>query len=152
MGAGLLVNSFWGEGWDKTASCIYSVRLVLDHAEKTSYQPVLDNPCIWELWCPGLGIIWMTTLVTNNKKQPIDSFIDSCFVLEFFFPFSKVHLCVSFFTHSIHFCITLVHTRKRVAIQFLKDIRESVTQIMKNPKAKTTGMVGTCGVFSSVEV
>ncbi|MGA3678448.1 hypothetical protein, partial [Lysinibacillus agricola] len=26
------------------------------------------------------------------------------------------------------------------AIQFLKDIRESVTQIMKNPKAKTTGM------------
>ncbi|KAJ8795008.1 hypothetical protein J1605_018595 [Eschrichtius robustus] len=44
------------------------------------------------------------------------------------------------FPPSIHFCITLVHTRKRVAIQFLKDIRESVTQIMKNPKAKTTGM------------
>lgn len=44
------------------------------------------------------------------------------------------------FPSSIHFCITLVHTRKRVAIQFLKDIRESVTQIMKNPKAKTTGM------------
>ncbi|XP_005325998.2 sphingosine-1-phosphate lyase 1 [Ictidomys tridecemlineatus] len=44
------------------------------------------------------------------------------------------------FPPSIHFCITLVHTRKRVAIQFLKDVRESVTQIMKNPKAKTTGM------------
>uniref|UniRef100_A0A8I3WL22 Sphingosine-1-phosphate lyase 1 n=1 Tax=Callithrix jacchus TaxID=9483 RepID=A0A8I3WL22_CALJA len=44
------------------------------------------------------------------------------------------------FPPSIHFCITLVHARKRVAIQFLKDIRESVTQIMKNPKAKTTGM------------
>lgn len=44
------------------------------------------------------------------------------------------------FPSSIHFCVTLVHTRKRVAIQFLKDIRESVTQIMKNPKAKTTGM------------
>lgn len=44
------------------------------------------------------------------------------------------------FPKSIHFCITLVHTRKRVAIQFLKDIRESVTQIMKNPQAKTTGM------------
>ncbi|XP_062959070.1 sphingosine-1-phosphate lyase 1 isoform X2 [Cynocephalus volans] len=43
------------------------------------------------------------------------------------------------FPPSVHFCITLVHTRKRVAIQFLKDIRESVTQIMKNPKAKTTG-------------
>ncbi|EPY83739.1 sphingosine-1-phosphate lyase 1 [Camelus ferus] len=44
------------------------------------------------------------------------------------------------FPPSIHFCVTLVHTRKRVAIQFLKDIRESITQIMKNPKAKTTGM------------
>ncbi|XP_023593489.1 sphingosine-1-phosphate lyase 1 isoform X6 [Trichechus manatus latirostris] len=44
------------------------------------------------------------------------------------------------FPPSIHFCITLLHTRNRVAIQFLKDIRESVTQIMKNPKAKTTGM------------
>lgn len=44
------------------------------------------------------------------------------------------------FPPSIHFCITLVHTRKRVAIQFLKDVRESITQIMKNPKAKTTGM------------
>ncbi|XP_031995187.1 sphingosine-1-phosphate lyase 1 isoform X2 [Hylobates moloch] len=44
------------------------------------------------------------------------------------------------FPPSIHFCITLLHARKRVAIQFLKDIRESVTQIMKNPKAKTTGM------------
>ncbi|XP_033698360.1 sphingosine-1-phosphate lyase 1 isoform X2 [Tursiops truncatus] len=44
------------------------------------------------------------------------------------------------FPPSIHFCITLVHTRKQVATQFLKDIRESVTQIMKNPKAKTTGM------------
>lgn len=32
-----------------------------------------------------------------------------------------------------------------MAIQFLKDVRESVTQIMKNPKAKTTGMVWTWG-------
>ncbi|EHH19110.1 hypothetical protein EGK_19755 [Macaca mulatta] len=45
-----------------------------------------------------------------------------------------------FLKSDIHFCITLLHARKRVAIQFLKDIRESVTQIMKNPKAKTTGM------------
>ncbi|KAM5237315.1 sphingosine-1-phosphate lyase 1 [Ctenodactylus gundi] len=44
------------------------------------------------------------------------------------------------FPPSIHICITLVHTRKRVAIQFLKDVRESVTQIMKNSKAKATGM------------
>nr|XP_058154964.1 sphingosine-1-phosphate lyase 1 isoform X2 [Dasypus novemcinctus] len=44
------------------------------------------------------------------------------------------------FPPSLHFCITLLHAQKRIAIQFLKDTRESVTQIMKNPKAKTTGM------------
>ncbi|XP_012872659.1 PREDICTED: sphingosine-1-phosphate lyase 1 [Dipodomys ordii] len=54
------------------------------------------------------------------------------------------------FPPSIHFCITLVHTQKRVAIQFLKDIRESVTQIMKNPKAKTTGMGAIYGMAQAV--
>lgn len=50
------------------------------------------------------------------------------------------------FPSSIHFCVTLVHTRKRVATQFLKDVRESITQIMKNPKAKTTGMGAVYGM------
>ncbi|KAG8507360.1 Sphingosine-1-phosphate lyase 1, partial [Galemys pyrenaicus] len=50
------------------------------------------------------------------------------------------------FPPSIHFCVTLVHTRKRVAVHFLKDVRESVTQIMKNPKAKTTGMGAVYGM------
>uniref|UniRef100_A0A2K6F0H0 Sphingosine-1-phosphate lyase 1 n=1 Tax=Propithecus coquereli TaxID=379532 RepID=A0A2K6F0H0_PROCO len=53
------------------------------------------------------------------------------------------------FPPSIHFCITSVHTRKRVAIQFLKDIRESVTQIMKNPKAKTTGLGAIYGMVQT---
>ncbi|XP_076981126.1 sphingosine-1-phosphate lyase 1 isoform X2 [Tamandua tetradactyla] len=55
------------------------------------------------------------------------------------------------FPPSIHFCITLVHARKRVAIQFLKDVRESVTQIMKNPKAKTTGMGAIYGMAQTVD-
>lgn len=54
------------------------------------------------------------------------------------------------FPPSIHFCITLVHTRKRVATQFLKDVRESVTQIMKNPKAKTTGMGAIYGMAQAI--
>lgn len=81
------------------------------------------------------------------NKQPINSCIWSCLISECFSSFSQIHLTLSFFSRSLHFCITLVHTRKRVAIQFLKDIRESVTQIMKNPKAKTTGMVGTFVFF-----
>lgn len=88
----------------------------------------------------------MLVMNNNMNKQPINSCIWSCLISECF---SQIHLTLSFFSRSLHFCITLVHTRKRVAIQFLKDIRESVTQIMKNPKAKTTGMVGTLGVFSS---
>ncbi|KAM6186150.1 sphingosine-1-phosphate lyase 1 [Rhynchocyon petersi] len=54
------------------------------------------------------------------------------------------------FPPSIHFCITLLHTRNRVAIQLLKDIRESVTQIMKNPKAKTTGMGAIYGMAQAI--
>lgn len=100
---------------------------------------------------PRVGYSVDDVFVTNNmKKQPMNSCVWSCFILGFFsFFFQGSPLFVFLFSHSIHFCVTLVHTRKRVAIQFLKDVRESVTQIMKNPKAKTTGMVGTCGAFPS---
>ncbi|XP_023574219.1 sphingosine-1-phosphate lyase 1 [Octodon degus] len=54
------------------------------------------------------------------------------------------------FPPSIHICITLVHTRKRVATQFLKDIQESVTQIMKNCKAKVTGMGAIYGMSQGI--
>ncbi|XP_012859690.1 sphingosine-1-phosphate lyase 1-like [Echinops telfairi] len=54
------------------------------------------------------------------------------------------------FPPSIRFCVTLLHTRNRAAIQFLKDIRESVTQIMKNPKAKTTGMGAIYGLVQTL--
>ncbi|XP_037660223.1 sphingosine-1-phosphate lyase 1 [Choloepus didactylus] len=61
------------------------------------------------------------------------------------------HLNQLQFPPSFHFCITLLHAQKRVAIQFLKDIRESVTQIMKNPKAKTTGMGAIYGMAQTVD-
>ncbi|XP_075390141.1 sphingosine-1-phosphate lyase 1-like [Tenrec ecaudatus] len=60
------------------------------------------------------------------------------------------HLNPLQFPPSIHFGITLLHTRNRVAIQFLKDVRESVTQIMKNPKAKTTGMGAIYGLVQTI--
>ncbi|XP_053438731.1 sphingosine-1-phosphate lyase 1 isoform X1 [Nycticebus coucang] len=60
------------------------------------------------------------------------------------------HLNQLQFPPSVHFCITLVHARKRIAIQFLKDIRESVTQIMKNPKARTTGMGAIYGMAQTI--
>lgn len=42
---------------------------------------------------------------------------------------------------SIHLCITQLHTKSGVAEQFLKDVRDSVEDIMKDLNAKTTGMV-----------
>ncbi|XP_027714151.1 sphingosine-1-phosphate lyase 1 isoform X1 [Vombatus ursinus] len=54
------------------------------------------------------------------------------------------------FPSSIHFCITLLHTRPKVSMLFLKDVRESVTQIMKNPKARTTGMGAIYGMSQTV--
>lgn len=35
----------------------------------------------------------------------------------------------------------MLHTQPGVAEQFIKDVKEEVAIIMKNPKEKTTGMV-----------
>lgn len=43
MGAALGVDSFWGAGWYRTASCIPSVGMALDHTEKPSCQPMLHT-------------------------------------------------------------------------------------------------------------
>lgn len=48
---------------------------------------------------------------------------------------------VCLFLHSIHICVTVLHTQPGVADQFIRDVREQVEIIMKNPKEKTTGMV-----------
>ena len=51
-------------------------------------------------------------------------------------------LCVNIFLiYSIHICCTVLHTKEGVAEKFVKDVREQVAIIMKNPKEKTTGMV-----------
>ncbi|XP_053477481.1 sphingosine-1-phosphate lyase 1 isoform X2 [Ictalurus furcatus] len=44
------------------------------------------------------------------------------------------------FPSSIHICVTMLHTQPGIAEQFIKDVREEVAVIMKNPKEKTTGM------------
>ncbi|XP_070608313.1 sphingosine-1-phosphate lyase 1 [Erythrolamprus reginae] len=54
------------------------------------------------------------------------------------------------FPHSIHFCITLLQTEPGVAAELLKDIRESVSEIMKNPKGKTTGMSAIYGLAQTI--
>lgn len=43
--------------------------------------------------------------------------------------------------YSIHLCCTVLHTQPGVADQFIRDVKEQVGIIMKNPKEKTTGMV-----------
>jgi hypothetical protein len=97
-------------------------------------QPAVFILLRWFLFVPKTKI-----LISWSKNLQYGELLEWLYLrLAFFY---KICPPLSPFSHSIHFCITLVHTRKRVAIQFLKDIRESVTQIMKNPKAKTTGMV-----------
>ena len=97
-------------------------------------QPAVFILLRWFLFVPKTKI-----LISWSKNLQYGELLEWLYLrLAFFY---KICPPLSPFSHSIHFCITLVHTRKRVAIQFLQDIRESVTQIMKNPKAKTTGMV-----------
>lgn len=42
---------------------------------------------------------------------------------------------------SIHLCITYLHTLEGVADRFLDDMRETVAEIMKNPKDDDAGSV-----------
>ncbi|KAL8187007.1 UNVERIFIED_CONTAM: Sphingosine-1-phosphate lyase 1 [Gekko kuhli] len=50
----------------------------------------------------------------------------------------------------LHISLTLLHTKPGVAEQFLKDIRESVAEIMKDPKAKTTGAGAIYGLAQAI--
>uniref|UniRef100_A0A1W7RG34 sphinganine-1-phosphate aldolase n=1 Tax=Agkistrodon contortrix contortrix TaxID=8713 RepID=A0A1W7RG34_AGKCO len=50
------------------------------------------------------------------------------------------------FPRSIHFCLTLLQTEPGVAEQMVEDVRECVSEIMKNPKEKTTGLSAIYGM------
>ncbi|XP_043911717.1 sphingosine-1-phosphate lyase 1 [Protopterus annectens] len=54
------------------------------------------------------------------------------------------------FPSSIHICLTLLHTKPGVAEQFVKDVEASVAEIMKNPKAKTTGLGAIYGMAQTI--
>ncbi|XP_047458207.1 sphingosine-1-phosphate lyase 1 isoform X2 [Mugil cephalus] len=51
---------------------------------------------------------------------------------------------------SIHICCTVLHTRPGVADKFIRDIKDQVAIIMKNPKEKTTGMGAIYGMAQSI--
>ncbi|KAK7901692.1 hypothetical protein WMY93_018461 [Mugilogobius chulae] len=51
---------------------------------------------------------------------------------------------------SIHICCTVLHTQPGVADQFVKDVKDAVAVIMKNPKEKTTGMGAIYGMAQSI--
>lgn len=45
------------------------------------------------------------------------------------------------FPSGIHLCVTQVHTQPGVADEFLKDVREILAEILKNPGVQVEGMV-----------
>ncbi|XP_073337462.1 sphingosine-1-phosphate lyase 1 [Pagrus major] len=51
---------------------------------------------------------------------------------------------------SIHICCTVLHTQPGVADRFVRDVKEQVAIIMKNPKEKTTGMGAIYGMAQSI--
>ncbi|XP_068424646.1 sphingosine-1-phosphate lyase 1 isoform X2 [Clinocottus analis] len=51
---------------------------------------------------------------------------------------------------SIHICCTVLHTQSGVAERFVRDVKEQVAIIMKNPKEKTTGMGAIYGMAQSI--
>uniref|UniRef100_A0A3Q2PKW5 sphinganine-1-phosphate aldolase n=1 Tax=Fundulus heteroclitus TaxID=8078 RepID=A0A3Q2PKW5_FUNHE len=51
---------------------------------------------------------------------------------------------------SIHICCTVLHTQPGVADRFIREVKEQVAVIMKNPKEKTTGMGAIYGMAQSI--
>lgn len=49
----------------------------------------------------------------------------------------------------LHICVTLLHTQEGVADRFLKDLRDSVSEVEKNPK-KQSGMAPIYGMASTM--
>lgn len=60
------------------------------------------------------------------------------------------NLTILQYPSSIHICITLLHTNRGVAELFVKTVQECVTEIMKNPKAKTTGLGAIYGMAQMI--
>ncbi|XP_026878408.2 sphingosine-1-phosphate lyase 1 [Electrophorus electricus] len=54
------------------------------------------------------------------------------------------------FPSSIHICVTMLHTMPGVAEQFIRDVKDEVAVIMKNPKEKTTGMGAVYGMAQTI--
>lgn len=54
------------------------------------------------------------------------------------------------FPSSIHICVTVLHTQPGVADRFVRDVKEQVAIIMKNPKEKTTGKGAIYGMAQSI--
>ncbi|XP_073430995.1 sphingosine-1-phosphate lyase 1 [Dendrobates tinctorius] len=54
------------------------------------------------------------------------------------------------FPPSIHICLTLRHTQPGVAQLFVKDVQESLSVIMEDPGAKTTGVGAVYGMAQTI--
>ncbi|KAM3913487.1 sphingosine-1-phosphate lyase 1 [Leptodactylus fuscus] len=54
------------------------------------------------------------------------------------------------FPSSIHICLTLLHTKPGVAQLFVQDVRDSVSVIMEDPTAKTTGAGAIYGMAQTI--
>jgi len=54
------------------------------------------------------------------------------------------------FPPSIHLCVTMVHTKEGVAERFVRDVKECVAEVKKNPKVKATGEAALYGMAASI--
>ncbi|XP_039250909.1 sphingosine-1-phosphate lyase 1-like [Styela clava] len=54
------------------------------------------------------------------------------------------------FPSAIHLCCTMLHTKPGVADRFVKDVKQSVQNIMMNPKKKNTGASAMYGMAQTI--
>lgn len=101
------------------------------------------------------GILTLFSSLQGEKKgeQPTLIFLSLLFILLILFIYFVLFCFVLTLTTihfffdalSFHICVTYVHTLDHVADDFIEDVRSSVAEIMKNPKAKAHGTAAIYG-------
>lgn len=52
--------------------------------------------------------------------------------------------------YRIHICVTYLHTKPGVADQFINDVKEVVTELMKDPKKPVEGKMALYGTAQAI--
>ncbi|XP_062989078.1 sphingosine-1-phosphate lyase 1 [Elgaria multicarinata webbii] len=115
---------------DATKSIISAARYLISELRKIDHIFILGNPEV---------------SVVSFGSNTFDIFRLSSALLARQWAFNSLQ-----YPSSIHFCLTLLHAKPGVVDLLLKDIKECIAEIVKDPKGKTSGLGAIYGMAQAI--